>query len=811
MAKLKKLMVVVMLMLVSITPVFTACDFVNLYSATQLKTPVVTMHEDSKIITWKSVSRAKEYDVYCNGSVCEIITVSTDTSLMYDFTNELKSNGTYSFYVIAKAKSTIIDDSEASNVVSFVYTYTPVIQPDTPTGDIDTEYSIPVSISGTTLTYQTIDNDDIDSYILYLYSNSTGLALYDLTTTQISLSSNKYALKDEIYAIRIGYKSDDIEVISSDLIFYNPDTYVPYTDKIYMFDGYINDFYVESLQELKNLVYYSFIYRLTDFDFKLSNAMYSTILDGYIGNTFQDKLNYAISYCFNQFYETLAYSANNNGGFIKTLSSTNKEYNFKINYYNVEECDITIEPMKSQVLTQAVTDTYYELNDFETREEKFGTNYDNFVSDKQFLYAEVTTSEQLYWAVENKITPVLTSTSCRAYQIYARAKQVLNSILSDDMSDYEMALCIFEWICDNTNYDYTSYTTANGYLSSVQNNPLTLPCFYLEGVFMTNYAVCDGFSKAYSLMCNMMGIDAIRITGEAVTGTGSGGHAWNKVLIDKDPTDSVPAEYYLVDITWTEIQSDKEEELSHHYFLLSDADCIDTHFQYSNREKFNRYTSNSNFEYYEYSTFNYKQATYDLVITSKDELSAMFDYMLINNREVMEVVMDLDFMIDCYEEEYGEGSYNPTRDIAITTNGKYYYYELRTLFNEVLRSTKFKEQFLFITNSDLDIVYNNDGDTGMIYIFTQNLLIDEDGEVSHLIEYLNANKITGEFTLYIDNSILNKQSGSNNLTRAINLFDSAVSSATNINVEFVLTGSNITYSSSSIDKAATYTMKVTSE
>lgn len=810
MKKLKKLMVVMLLILTSITPVFTACDFVNIYSSTQLKTPVVTMHEESKIITWKEISRAKEYDVYCNGTICEIITVDKDTDLMYDFTGELNIDGTYSFYVIAKSNSTIIDDSEASNIVSYVYKYTPIIQPDTPAGDIDTEYTIPVSINGVTLTYTKIEDSNIDNYILYLYSNSSGLVKYDLDTTQVNLNSMKYALKDEIYAIRIGYKLDDKEIISSDLIYYNPDKYAPYTDNIYMFDGYINDFYVEGLQELKTLVYYSFIYRLTEFNFKLSNEMYSTILEGFYGYTFQDKLNYAINYCFKQFYETIAYDGNNNGGFIKTLSASNKEYNFKITYFNVVECDITIEPMKSSILSQAVNDTYYELSDKQTREEEFGINYDNFVSDKQFLYTEVSTSEELYWAVENKITPVFSSTSCRAYEIYAKAKQVLNRILSNDMSDYEMALCIFEWICDNTNYDYTSYTTANGYLASVQGNPLTLPCFYLEGVFITGYAVCDGFSKAYSLMCNMMGIDAIRIVGDAVTPTGSGGHAWNKVLIDKDENDNISAQYYLVDITWTEIQSSGEEELSHYYFLLSDADCIDTHFQYKNREKFNSYTSSSNYGYYEYSTFIYKQATYDLVVKSKHELSAMFDYMLLNNREAMEVIIDFDFMIDCYEEENGEGSYDPSTDLAITNSGQlYYYYNLRSLFTEVLRNSKFKEQFLFITTSDTDVVYNNNGDTGMVYIFAQNLLIDEDGEVAHLIEYLDENEITGEFVLYIDNKILNTQSDSNNLTRAINLFENSINSATNIDVEFVLTGSNIVYSSTSTDKAATYTMKVT--
>ena len=69
----------------------------------------------------------------------------------------------------------------------------------------------------------------------------------------------------------------------------------------------------------------------------------------------------------------------------------------------------------------------------------------------------------------------------------------------------------------------------------------------------------------------MLGIDCIRIVGDAGTIESKGGHAWNKVLFDKDPTDDIPAKYYLADITWTELKSsDREEVLSHTYFGLSD-------------------------------------------------------------------------------------------------------------------------------------------------------------------------------------------------------------------------------------------------
>ena len=101
------------------------------------------------------------------------------------------------------------------------------------------------------------------------------------------------------------------------------------------------------------------------------------------------------------------------------------------------------------------------------------------------------------------------------------------------MTDYEKALSIFDWICENTSYDY--YALVDG---AYDNKATLVPVYYLEGVFMTGYAVCDGFSKAYSLMCNMEGIETIRIVGEALAGYDSynnevyGGHAWNKIKLE---------------------------------------------------------------------------------------------------------------------------------------------------------------------------------------------------------------------------------------------------------------------------------------
>ena len=126
-------------------------------------------------------------------------------------------------------------------------------------------------------------------------------------------------------------------------------------------------------------------------------------------------------------------------------------------------------------------------------------------------------------------------------------------------------------------------------------------------------------------MCNMIGIDCIRVTGDADTGSSKGGHAWNKVYIDTNPLDNQKGKYYLVDITWTEFQSsDNQELLSHTYFGLSDEDVKDSHFQFANRDwKYKKYASPESLYYYDYQKFTNNGTTQNLVVKNTQELTNM--------------------------------------------------------------------------------------------------------------------------------------------------------------------------------------------
>lgn len=802
--KLKNIILMFVLLIFCISPVLTGCDF-SVSSSKRLSTPQISLSSINKTISWDEIDNATDYQIYMNSQLIDTIETIDDDRIAYDFSGLLTNSGKYSFYVIATTDSLNRGSSYSSNVCEYEYTKQTILSANLNGESLESDDNITFTITGNNLSYMPLQRSDI-TYLLYAYSNTTGLNTFEITSNPVNLSASNIVTKNEVYAIRLAYSyvdgSEIKKVISSDIKYYNniKDSFEGYTDKFYTFDGQINDYYIENQQELNNLVYFTFVNRLETFNIRISDNFKAGIAEIWQKSSTIDNVDYAIYSAYGQIYETMAYRSNNSGGRFASQNGDANTYTIKVDLNGIKECDTNI--LVTSVYKQSRSTGYYETNNYLSLKDKYGEAYDDFASDKQYLYTEVSTSEQLYWAVENKVTPKFANTTCRAYVIYQKAKSVLREIISDDMTDYEKALSIFDWIAINTNYDYTDYTK---YTGDVSGWPMLIPAYYLEGVFMTGYSVCDGFSKAYSLMCNMLGIDCIRIVGDALSSSGaSGGHAWNKVLFDIDTTDSVPAQYYLVDITWTEIMDeDKCEELSHTYFGLSDKDCEDTHFPYSGRKnKYIKYSASDNLYYYTYQTFEYEGVENDLVITSDQEMMDAFDYLLVSGRDTLEIIVDYDYMVASYnkystdgeykskteiEKTYDESTgllvteYNPQTDTLVvysyeyfgwqytTSTTTYKYYKLRNSYVEnVMKKVKFQEQYLFITEEHKLREYAS-GKVGMLFIFTQNLLIDSteeytldndtytinpNGELSHIIKYFSTYNITGEYYVYVTESIL---------------------------------------------------------
>lgn len=170
---------------------------------------------------------------------------------------------------------------------------------------------------------------------------------------------------------------------------------------------------------------------------------------------------------------------------------------------------------------------------------------------------EVETSQQLYYVVENKYKPILKKNSI-AEKIYFTAKDILNSIIDDTMNEYQKAKQIYNYICSEISYDYITSDESTYNLNENQ-------AYFLEGVFLNQNAVCDGKSKAYSLLCNMENINNVRVT--AINDKYQG-HAYNYIKIfDK---------WYL---SCTTFGSHRMELKENEYYIVPSLNMFLTNYQ----------------------------------------------------------------------------------------------------------------------------------------------------------------------------------------------------------------------------------------
>ena len=252
--------------------------------------------------------------------------------------------------------------------------------------------------------------------------------------------------------------------------------------------------------------------------------------------------------------------------------------------------------------------------------------------DEKTESAKVSNSNELYRAVSCGQKPIFAddNSGIALKKLYAQARDVLTTYVSDDMSDYEKVAVIYDWIVNVVDYDYAA-AQLQGDDTSKYN------AFYLEGVFNDHRAVCDGKSKAFALLCGMENIKAVRVVGYADKNLkdrdlsskkvlASIGHAWNKVLIDAD--DDGVKEWYVVDTTWGDVAVKNEgasggvyEYLNYAYFLKTDEDIKDTHIA----KTFNP-IANTDVNVYKKTVIKVGSVSFDLYVESVVELEKIVAY-----------------------------------------------------------------------------------------------------------------------------------------------------------------------------------------
>lgn len=232
----------------------------------------------------------------------------------------------------------------------------------------------------------------------------------------------------------------------------------------------------------------------------------------------------------------------------------------------------------------------------------------------------VTDSNELYRAVSCGYKPIFEGENADSLSaLYQKARNVLTKYVRDNMSDVEKVAAIYDWIVYEIDYD----TPLANMLST--SNVSQYNAFYLEGVFNDGKAVCDGKSKAFSLLCGMEGITSLRIRGYA----DGGGHAWNKVLVDANE-DGVK-EWYVVDTTWGDVavnqsENGQDEYLNYSYYLRTDADISSTHTSTQEQP-----VANTVYNTYQNTYLTINETKVDLYVETARELSQLIEYSKANN------------------------------------------------------------------------------------------------------------------------------------------------------------------------------------
>ena len=132
----------------------------------------------------------------------------------------------------------------------------------------------------------------------------------------------------------------------------------------------------------------------------------------------------------------------------------------------------------------------------------------------------------------------------RAIRLREEVEKVYNECVTPGMSDFEIELALHDRVISQCKY------LGSDSPYDVQHSAY--------GALIDKEAVCDGYSKAFTLLLTRAGIDS-----QVVYGTAGGGHAWNQVKID--------GSWYMVDSTWDDPEySSKKETAFHPYFNVSD-------------------------------------------------------------------------------------------------------------------------------------------------------------------------------------------------------------------------------------------------
>lgn len=176
-----------------------------------------------------------------------------------------------------------------------------------------------------------------------------------------------------------------------------------------------------------------------------------------------------------------------------------------------------------------------------------------YKSNKGFIKVE--NSEQLFYATLNGYFPVWDKSNKVIKTIMEKCLEVLS--VQHSKSEFERIRRTYLHMINEANYDFDTQK------KKTKNDYREYAAYYLEGFFFHKQAVCDGLTKAYSLLLSLDGFEIYHVA-DVIKGVG--GHAYNYVKVE--------GEYYLSSIT-NSIQTTRGERIRDYRYFLTDYKAND--------------------------------------------------------------------------------------------------------------------------------------------------------------------------------------------------------------------------------------------
>lgn len=144
----------------------------------------------------------------------------------------------------------------------------------------------------------------------------------------------------------------------------------------------------------------------------------------------------------------------------------------------------------------------------------------------------------------------------KATQLESVVQNIIELTNSHCTSDYDKAKYVHDLLVLNCEYDMDTYYS---YLDNPTSDSGLGYTAY--GCLVDHKAVCAGYSKAYQLIMNKLGIECGFVYGIGINDDGQGPHAWNYICLD--------GKYYMVDVTWDDPLGNSGDVVYDTYFCIS--------------------------------------------------------------------------------------------------------------------------------------------------------------------------------------------------------------------------------------------------